>query len=213
MHGLLSSSQSAFLRQPPGWGGEGGSAPSAPVNVAPCVVAFEEGETGLVGDHVIVGTAGEWDDVTATLSYQWYKNGVAISGATADRYTLLLADANAVITVVETATNGGGSTDEESSNSVTSLALAAPTNSWPCTILSSGSQFYLAYAGTWSSNPGADATYQWQEASDNVTWSDIPGATGPSYELMASSNYYRLVETFTNSQGSASQPSESLFFP
>lgn len=213
MHGLLSSSQSAFLRQPPGWGGEGGSAPSAPVNVTPCVVAFEDGETGLVGDHVIVGTAGEWDDVTATLSYQWYKDGVAISGATTDRYTLLLADANAVFTVVETATNGGGSTDEESSNSVTSLALAAPTNSVLLTILSSGSQCYLDHAGTWSSNPGADATYQWQEASDNVMWFDIPGATGSSYELMASSNYYRLVETFTNSQGSASQPSESLFFP
>ncbi|MFN8393937.1 MAG: HYR domain-containing protein [Bacteroidia bacterium] len=54
-------------------------------------------------------------------------------------------------------------------------------------------------------------TYQWQSSSDNVTFTNIPGATSPSYTTptLSSSTYYRVVVSATGAGcGSANSPSQ-----
>jgi len=68
----------------------------------------------------ITGTATVGQDLTATpgtvtgsptpaVSYQWYRDGIAVSGATETTYTLTSDDEGATMTVEETAVNGLGS--------------------------------------------------------------------------------------------------------
>ncbi len=54
--------------------------------------------TAKVGSK-LTANAGTWTPSTVTKTYQWKRNGVAISGATASTYTAKSADAGKVITV------------------------------------------------------------------------------------------------------------------
>ena len=75
-----------------------------------------EGKFALTPIPTITGTtavgstltahAGTWDN-GATLSYAWYRKGVAISGATASTYVLQAADGGQKISVWVTATEAG----------------------------------------------------------------------------------------------------------
>jgi hypothetical protein len=72
----------------------------------------------------IVGTVcsvtnGNWAGVPTSYAYAWYRNGVAIGGATAATYTLVSADTGGKqITAVVTATNATGSTAAPPSNAI-----------------------------------------------------------------------------------------------
>jgi hypothetical protein len=60
---------------------------------------------------VVSLTPGVYDGVeTIALTYQWFADDAPISGATGTSYTLMDGDVGAVVSVVETATNGNGST-------------------------------------------------------------------------------------------------------
>ena len=74
---------------------------SGPVNtVAPSISG-----TATVG-QVLTCTAGTWTgNPVPNVTRQWYRGASAISGATGLAYTPVSADAGAIITVVETATN------------------------------------------------------------------------------------------------------------
>lgn len=62
--------------------------------------------TPTVGSTLTV-VPGAWSGAASiTLTYQWFRNGVAIPGATASTYVLAPADANNTVTVQETATAG-----------------------------------------------------------------------------------------------------------
>ena len=93
----------------------------APTNdVAPSIA----GDTEL-GD-VLTVTAGDWSgDPAPTLSYQWRRDGAAITGETGTTYTITLADSGADIDVVETATNSAGSASQ-ASNAITADTFTAP---------------------------------------------------------------------------------------
>jgi lysophospholipase L1-like esterase len=61
--------------------------------------------------QTLTTTDGTWTGTPApTFTYQWYRNGVAIVGATNNTYVLQSADLGTTITVVVTATNVAGST-------------------------------------------------------------------------------------------------------
>ncbi|MDE4193544.1 hypothetical protein PXL04_21160, partial [Phaeobacter gallaeciensis] len=86
------------------------------------------------GSVVISGTASEDQTLTASntisdadglgsISYQWQRGGVDISGATGSTYTLTQDDVGSVITVVASYTDGGGTAE-----SVTSSGTSAVTN-------------------------------------------------------------------------------------
>lgn len=64
-----------------------------------------EGE--LVAGGWLQAVPGEWAPAPVTLSYQWYRAGVAISGATAARYQVLSKDLGAALTVRVKGTKSG----------------------------------------------------------------------------------------------------------
>ncbi|GLK88329.1 hypothetical protein [Pseudomonas turukhanskensis] len=67
---------------------------------------------------IVNGTPGTWAGFpTPTLAYQWYADGVAISGATATAYTITSAELGKVLKFRVTATNAKGSTSVDSANS------------------------------------------------------------------------------------------------
>lgn len=66
--------------------------------------------TGAVGNQLINGSPGTWTPAGATYTRQWLRNGVAISGATANNYTLVAADSGTNCSCQVTATNPAGST-------------------------------------------------------------------------------------------------------
>lgn len=68
-----------------------------------------------VAGHPLAATAHSWAPSPVTLHYQWARNGVAIAGATASRYTLTGADVGQSITVVVTGSKSGYVTVSKSS--------------------------------------------------------------------------------------------------
>lgn len=68
---------------------------------------------------------GTWSNSPTGYTYQWRRNGVAISGATNSSYTLINIDEGATITVAVTASNAGGSATTVSAG--VGPVAAAPT--------------------------------------------------------------------------------------
>ena len=89
-------------------------------------------ETSISGNTVVGSTLtaiwGNWNSDPAfapeSYSYQWYKGGVSISGATNNTYVTQASDVGSIITVTVTATNQRGSTPSISSNSI----IVTPSN-------------------------------------------------------------------------------------
>lgn len=59
--------------------------------------------TAQVGS-ILTAVPGAWSPGTAVLTYQWLRNGTAITGATAGTYTVAAADAGTTLTVTVTGT-------------------------------------------------------------------------------------------------------------
>gem|GEM_PF-3424047 len=141
---------------------------------------------------------------TPAPTYQWRKNGTAISGATSTSYTTpatTAADNNAAFSVV--VTNGAGSV---TSASATLTVLSSPTiTSQPQSQSVSVGQS-ATFAVTASGSP--TLTYQWRK--NSVT---IPGATTASYVTPAATTadsgaLFSVV--VTNSHGSVTSGDATL---
>jgi len=91
-----------------------------------------------VANHgsTLTATSGSVSGGTVSSAYQWYADGVAISGATSTTYTIQTDDIGKVITVVQTATNIIGSTTS------TSVATSAVTD-LPVTVDFNGKTGYV----------------------------------------------------------------------
>jgi len=148
-----------------------------------------------------------------TLSYQWRKNGTAISGnasATTAMLTLPSAqesDAGSYDVVV---TNEGGfSVSEATVLSVGTTALAPSINTQPvdqAALVGGAVSFRAVVNGT------SPLSYQWQQSSDGVSFSNLSGASLSVLDIgsVATSHagYYRLV--VTNSVGTATSSAARL---
>ncbi|WP_339672695.1 DUF4347 domain-containing protein [Dasania marina] len=145
------------------------------------------------GSVTITGSAVEDQKLTAntstisdndglgTFSYQWQRNGVAISGATGSSYTLGDADVDKAIKVVVSYTDGSG--NAESLNSTATAAVANINDPLTGSVVVDGSTFIgsTVTANTSGLSDGdglASFSYQWLR--DGVA---ISGATGSSYLL------------------------------
>jgi len=143
---------------------------------------FTTTPTPTIGGVVAVGSKldGYWEawSQNPSLSYQWYADGVAISGATSDSYTLTPAEVGKKITFATT-----GSRVNYTSVTKTSLPTAAvaqgafvtasaPVVSGDAVIGST----LTATPGVWS--PTATFTYQW--LADGKA---ISGATAATYKV------------------------------
>ena len=118
-----------------------------------------------------------------TYTYQWNRSGVAITGATASTYTLVLADVGSTISVTITAENIAGyvSAETTATDTITNpyappVNTVAPAISGTVTVGST----LTCTAGTWTGEPTITYAYQWQYAR---TGTAIAGATSSTYVI------------------------------
>jgi hypothetical protein len=144
---------------------------------------------------------------TGTLSYQWAKNGAAISGATAASYTTpatATSDNGAQFTVVVTDTTGSV-TSNAATLTVTAAPVAPSITTQPANqtvTLGQTATFSVTATGT------ATLTYQWKK---NGT--AISGATAAAYTTPATAatdNGALFTVTVTNNTGNVTSSAATL---
>jgi len=137
--------------------------------------------TPTIAGSVAVGSTltavpGSWTS-GATLSYQWYASGVAVSGATAKTFVLTSAQLGRPMTVKVTGSKSGYTSGAKTSASSVKVAvgkLAAPVPTIAGTAKVGG--ILTAKPGAWTS--GTAFTYQWYAAGVAIS-----GATKPTFTL------------------------------
>ncbi len=143
----------------------------------------------------------------AGLSYQWYKNNAAISGATAASYTTpatTTTDNNAKFHVV-VSNSAGSATSAQATLTVTSTVTKPTITTNPASLTVNAGQtasFSVAASGT------APFTYQWYKNS-----AAISGATASSYTTpatVATDNGAKFHVVVSNSAGSATSTQATL---
>ena len=163
--------------------------------------------TQLVSQTVAAGQTATFSVTaagTAPLTYQWNKNGAAISGATSASYTTpatAASDNGASFTVIVTGTSG----------SVTSNAATLTVNG-PPTITAQPASKTVAAGQTAAFSVTAvgtgTLTYQWKKGG-----TAIGGATSPSYTTPATAtgdNGTQFTVTVTNSVGNTTSNAATL---
>ncbi len=103
------------------------SAQLPPSNTAPPTITGTP-QVGLT----LTGANGSWTNAPTSFSYQWYRAGAPISGATALTYSPQTADVGSTLTLGEIAANAAGSSAQAMS------AATAPVTSPPATGMAGG---------------------------------------------------------------------------
>jgi hypothetical protein len=153
-----------------------------------------------VGNTVSVDTpVTEPDGDDYTVTYQWYADGAAITGATSDSYSVTTAEAHTTLTVTLTATDSNGYSASATASGV-AVTNAAP--SFDATPSIDGTGLVgntLTAVDTATSDTDADSvtlSYQWQ--ADGV---DISGATAASYTLTSAEAHTDITVVVTADDG------------
>lgn len=154
---------------------------SAPTSVVPQGTLAGPTSITVTGTMAVGKTLtadpGEWTPEPVEISYQWLRDGAAISGATNASYSLAASDEGHAITVAVTAHKTGYADATVASTSSTAVAAGSFVTTDP-TI--SGSpvfgQVLSASLTAWA--PTANLSWQWLR--DGVA---INGATGSNYLL------------------------------
>jgi O-glycosyl hydrolase len=172
--------------------------------VAPSITTQPANQTVTAGQTATFSVVATG---TAPLSYQWQKNGSAISGATAASYTTpatSTSDSGAAFKVV--VTNSAGSATSNSATLTVNTAQVAPSiTTQPANQTVTAGQtatFSVVATGT------APLSYQWQK-----NGSAISGATAVSYTTPAatsSDNGAIFQATVSNSIGGVTSNSATL---
>jgi hypothetical protein len=125
----------------------------------------------------LVAEASTWD-YTATLSYQWLRNGQSISNATGASYVTTLADANTLISVRVRA-------NKTSKTPATSTSIAVLVNNprLPSAYLTGEARVGVPFVGGPLADSTSTVTYKWF-----INGSAISGATGSSYTPLPEDN-------------------------
>ncbi len=173
--------------------------------IAPIMIATQPASESVVaGQSASFAVAASG---TGTLTYQWKKNGTAISGATVASYTTPVttsADNGALFTVVVTDSNGN-LTSHAATLTVTAAAVAPSITTQPASatvIAGQKATFSVAATGT------ATLAYQW-----NKNGAAIGGATLASYTTpatVATDGGSQFTVTVTNSAGSVTSNAATL---
>jgi Carboxypeptidase regulatory-like domain len=178
------------------------SVPSLPTNTeAPKVSG-----TPAVGETLSCST-GVWTGSPApTFTYEWLRDGVAISGAMASTYKLQAADEAHNVSCEVTATNAAGEKSAPS-NSVSVASLPANSVLPQISGTPKVGETLSCSNGTWSGSPAPTFTYMWLR--DGTA---ISGATASTYKVQAADEGHTLTceVTAKNIAGSKSAPSSSV---
>jgi hypothetical protein len=165
--------------------------------VAPAITTQPASQTVIAGKTASFNVAASG---TAPLTYQWSKNGAAISGATSSTYTTpaeTTTDNNAKFTVA-VSNSAGSATSNAALLTVTSATVAPAITTQPASqtvIAGKTASFTVAASGT------APLTYQWSK--NGVA---ISGATSAAYTTPAETttdNNAKFTVAVSNSAGSA----------
>ena len=172
--------------------------------VAPTITAqplSQSVPTGQTATFTVVATG------TAPLSYQWQKNGTAVSGATSSSYTTpatTSSDSGAQFTVM--VSDPAGSVSSNAATLTVSAAAVAPTITTQPTSQSvtagQTATFVVVATGT------APLSYQWQRNGTAMS-----GATSSSYTTpatMSSDNGAQFTVMVSNSAGSVTSNAATL---
>jgi uncharacterized repeat protein (TIGR02543 family) len=143
----------------------------------------------------------------ATLTFQWLRNGSAITGATTASYTTqttTLSDSGATFSVV--VTNGSGSVTSNSATLTVNPAPVAPS----ITAQPQSVSVHVGQTATFSVNAtgSANLTYQWKK-----NGASIGGATSASYTTPATTTAYNgstYTVVVTNALGNLTSASATL---
>ena len=149
--------------------------------------------TAQVGETLTASTPGIADSdglTNVTFTYQWLADDAAISGATASTHTLVAADAGKAIKVQVSFTDDAGNAETLTSGASAAVTAAnnpatgAPTISGTAQV---GETLTASTTGIADSDglTFATFTYQWIKLDSNLNDSDISGATGSTYTLVA----------------------------
>jgi hypothetical protein len=140
-----------------------------------------------------VSAVGNWGSGPLVTTYQWYRNGVAIVGATAATHAIVVADIGKTLTVrVATRYAGYRSAGYTTSAGVVAYAPAPRMVKAPYVAgTAAAGKVVTARAGTWTPVP-TSFRYQWRK--DGVA---IKGATALTYKLPASMRGHYVTVTVT----------------
>ncbi|WP_427130765.1 hypothetical protein [Pseudarthrobacter sp. S9] len=104
--------------------------------------------------RTLTAVPGTWSPAPVTLSYQWYRSGVAITAATMSTYKLTATDSGKTITVRVTGRRSGYTT--ASRTSAPTAAITAGTLTAPTPTISGTTKVgctLTAALGTWAPSP------------------------------------------------------------
>jgi hypothetical protein len=132
--------------------------------------------------YTLTAAPGVWTSGT-TLRYQWYRSGVAISGATASKYVLNGADYNKLISVRVTGSKAGYTTVTKASANTRAVVIGTLVAGTPTISGTVRSGYTLtAKPGVWTA--GTTLRYQWYRSGVAIT-----GATAATYRLVTADRY------------------------
>lgn len=151
-----------------------------------------------------VGTSGPWTTI-ATISNEPQGSGAACL----PRSHTFTPPPSANIWIRYTTTWAGGDNWWNFDNVVLSQAAGSPCVGTPAPGATVPTATSVCPGGTTTltlqnATPGSGVTYQWQSSPDNVTWSNIGGATLSSYTAtVAASTWYRCNVTCSGNTGTS----------
>jgi hypothetical protein len=155
--------------------------PVANANDAPTGSVTIDNTTPAQGDTLTASnTLADADGIPGPITYQWFRDGAVISGATSDTYVTSQADVGATLSVIASYTDGAGSAESVSSAATAAVANVDDPATGTVTIdnTSPSQGDVLTASNTLADLDGLSGavTYQWQR--DGI---DIAGAAGTTY--------------------------------
>lgn len=144
----------------------------------------------------LAASPGTWSASSLSYRYQWFANGVALSGATASAFTPTAAQLGKTLTVLVMASRTGYNSGSAKSAATPAVARGVITNKTLPAITGTKRVGYTltASVGTWSPS-GLTYHYQWFRGT-----TAIRGAVYRTFKLTASMHGYRVRVRVTASR-------------
>lgn len=153
----------------------------------------------------LTASAGTWSPAPVTLTYQWRRDGAAISGATASTFVTTAADNGKSLTVTVTGTKARHTTQSRTSAAVTIGGITAGTPTIFGPALPQVKSGLTVVPGTWGPAPVA-LTYQWYRGTTAIT-----GATNSFYSVGEADRGHQIRAAVTGAK--AGFPSRTAYTP
>jgi hypothetical protein len=172
--------------------------------VAPSITAQPTSQTVAAGQTASFSVAATG---TAPLSYQWQKNGVAISGATSSSYTTpaTTSSDNGTQFTVAVSNTAGSVTSNAATLTVNAATVAPSITTQPASQTVTAGQtasFSVAVTGT------APLSYQWQKSGVNIAGATSSNYTTPATITSDNGSTFRVV--VSNSAGTVTSAAATL---